>query len=124
MLKYLLLPILLLSFHFSSARSIMTCEPTVVAQPSYLFCRQDNLTYSIEISTLMSHPRCTERKEIHTANIEVSDGENVVDVLEIQHDDFTYELGSVGAGRFDSDIHDLHLDQCVSPIHGGVSIGN
>lgn len=107
--------------------SLHPCTPTVQAIPSFISCRDEinNLYYSIEIQTLMSRPlkMCQGENHIehHTARVRISDfNGHVADNITIFNNDFTYKLGD----SFTSEIFNLNLKNCISPVPNGFSIGN
>lgn len=126
MSKLFALALVALNFAFAAnATSLHPCTPVVEATPSRLNCQRDGYFYTITINTLMSGPNCREgRIEISRATIAVSNEEQEITRLEAQPGTFSYQLGGAREGRFDSDALNLHLRDCVSPMHGGFSVGN
>lgn len=132
MLKSLFAAVALVIFSSATvqARSLHPCTPTVEAVPSRMSCPSGKLHFSIVINTWMSpsYEMCqgANHIETHQANVEVINKRGqVVARFTLSHDEFNYRLGASGNGTFNSDEFGLHLDQCVSPLHGGgISVGN
>lgn len=128
-LKILFSALLALSASFAQAGETPSdpCEPTVRAKPSYLSCRDEKLSYWVQINTMMSGPACPFAKhvEVSTATIEISDRatEKKIGTLTLNPGAFQYRLGS-GDGWLKSESLSLDLERCVSPMDGGLSAGN
>lgn len=126
-----LMAALLLQMTFASAMSLHPCTPTNKSTyPSYLSCQDPKNNYSIEIevwvSPVTSYCPIENQLVIQRAKINVSprDGSESY-FLTAQPGDFSYQLsGPAGEGFFFSQKFDLNLKNCVSPLPGGISIGN
>lgn len=128
MSKFIVLALSLLSFNAAHATSLHPCTPIVQAQDTHISCRAGAKYYSITIETLMSPPNCQgdEHYEYDTAKVEIStkSGKSL-GVLTIHNGDFSYSLGVGGSGAsFTSEKNGLKLDDCVTPMNGGFSVGN
>lgn len=141
MFKSLISLILVFGFQISEARSLAPrCAPVVDAQPSRLSCVKEMLVkqadgkeqvervfYSIIINTKMSGPACTsdEHLEVHRADVSVSiNGVGQLANIQLSPGTFEYTLGGANAGSFSAPVLGLELNDCVSPLNGGFSIGN
>lgn len=106
------------------------CTPTVEARPTVIHCEANNIIYTIQINTLMSRniPMCqgSNRYETHTAHIELSDeqGLNFAEINISDDSAFEYRLRAPGRSTFKSEKLGLDLNNCSTPLHGGISIGN
>jgi len=114
----------------AQATSLHPCTPLVQAMPSELSCTEGNLRYRIQIDTLMSQsiPICQGNayQERKTAKGRVTTAEgDLLYSFTVPHDQFSYTLRMGGSeGTFKSQVLKLDLNDCVSPMHGGFSIGN
>ena len=118
-----LISLLLLMTSFSSqARSPMRppCPNTVEMMPSFLGCNSQGFFFNITIKTYHSDVNQYCSGESQIAIVKISNRANTYS--EVRHYlEFDYELGGVDDGHFYS--HDLSLEKCISPLHGGFSIG-
>jgi len=115
-------------FSVAQASSVHPCAPVIQALPTILSCSEGNRLYGIRIDTRMSDVRLCPVKdviEINTAQVRVTDFQgNVLEAFVLPHEDFTYSLGNMGNGSFQSQSRGLNLQNCSSPMHGGFSVGN
>lgn len=122
---------LLLGFTtLAQARSMLgRCEPTVKLSPSYMTCKNKEIFYSITFDTLVSPliQACegVNSRENTTASIEISNEKGEVLSKVVLYDgNFTSTSSIGGDGTFQSELLSLNLKGCVSPVHGGFSVGN
>lgn len=113
----------------SYSKSLRPCTPVVPAPLTIMYCHDKKLNYSIEIETLMSRPldicQGENYSEYHTAKVEIYDGEKKIQKINLLDGEFEYQLGPVpGDASFKSNRAQLNLNQCVTPLPGGVSFGN
>jgi hypothetical protein len=139
---FILSALVVLGFQSVQARSLMPrCAPSIDAQPSRLNCvKEMNVTqvggkqevsrvfYTIVINTKMSPASCMDEGhfvEVRRADVSVSTNENgQLASIQLKNGTFEYQLGGVQRGSFKADVIGLDLKDCVSPLHGGFSLGN
>jgi hypothetical protein len=118
MKKIILAVSLMLVSNLTMANSSDICAPSVLAKPTVMHCTQDNLSYSINISTLKSPSTCTDQDyvEVKTANISVYDlTQNIeIDAMTIPSELFSYTLSE--KATFTSEDPELKLENCVTPL--------
>lgn len=127
MLKNIFLgSLLIFTACFANARSLHPCTPSRQAMPTKIVCGDQHLSYVIVIETLMSPPEICQGKDYYeykTAKIEISADSKPVGKVEIYDGQFDYSLGT-NRTSFRSEVLSLNLTDCVSPVHGGFSVGN
>lgn len=116
-----------------SPKKIDPCNPRIRALPTKIYCTANGFNYAIHIETYMSDSsQCSyeNNKEIHTARISITainkeDSKNNCNngLIFLENGEFSYSL-SVNGVSFNSEVNNLHLQDCVSPVHGGFSVGN
>lgn len=116
------------SLSLAQASSVHPCAPVIQARPTILSCSEGDRVYGIRIDTRMSDVRLCPVKdmiEINTAQVQVTDFEgNIFEEFVLPHGDFTYSLGDMENGSFQSKSRGLNLKNCSSPMPGGFSVGN
>lgn len=134
--------LMVLGMQTAQARSLMPrCAPVIDMQPSRLNCVKETVVslagnksetlrvfYSIVINTKASPVVCMETDqyvEVKRATISVSTNElGQAGTIELLPNQFEYQLGGATKGSFSAPLIGLDLNDCVSPVHGGFSVGN
>ncbi len=126
------LSLILVSLTFSvlaQATSMHPCTPTVRAMDIRISCKTETGYARIIISTLMSPAiamcQGSQHYEYQTAHIQQTDGSGrVIGKAVLQNGTFSFTLSPTGAATFNSRNARLDYRKCVTPLHGGFSVGN
>jgi hypothetical protein len=120
---------LVLTSNIATATSLHPCTPNYRAQGTIISCKEGNVYYSIDIQTLMSPPsRMCQGENYYThqtATVTVLEEGRTPKVFELQNGEFSYVLRANHAGAsFQSEKYNFNLNNCVTPVPAGFSVGN
>jgi len=129
MIRLFLIVTTLFMFNTASATSLHPCTPIVELAPILISCNDKDVNYFIEIKTVAS-PNISicqgpNRYLYQTADVSVSNNDNgtILKQYTLQQNQFSFKLGTLSSEFTFKDLGTT-LKDCVTPSHGGVSIGN